>query len=115
MPTTMFQIVKIYGISPQQLVQLHEVLSSNKVRGSITAAGEHKAPVSNPRHAELLTSTFDAKHQTYTVEIRVNIRPPIALLPGIPYSMECIEVGLDVLKAIFQDGLGVYPDQEGMI
>ena len=75
-------IMKFGGVSPQQLVRLHDALNGPDVIGS-TPIGEYMlsgerewVQVEKPRHAEILSSKLDPKTDTYSVEIGVNVQMP---------------------------------------
>lgn len=83
-----FIIIKSVGHSPEDLVRLHRLLGSSKVRSTVPLDGyvvdyqtgspnfSHSGVASIPDaekfpYAELLSSDFDKKFDTYTVEVRV--------------------------------------------
>lgn len=125
-----FLILKAFGLTPNDLVALHEFLGSDLVRPSVPLAGyliEFKAgykaitgPTDKSFHdanrktpfATLLQSELDTKHGTYSVQVKVHVSLPLS---GHTTSGEAsagrVWCPVAVMTGLFE-ALNVFPEKE---
>ena len=120
--TSVYQIIKVNGVSPSALAKLHEVLDGPQVKSPYQ---RNYAPSSSDIvYAELLNVKWNKEYATYTVEIQLCMRDSPKTGIGIIDKTSGHSVAgvmnpvlyapFSVLRAIY-GALGFYPETEQVV
>ena len=106
--------LKISGVTPERLHDLHETLKSNKVRGlraiNRPTTNSHPEQIVSPTYARLLRNKMSEANGSYTLELRVDVDAVPSRVASFDPNKR-VMVSRKVVDALF-DALGIFPEEE---